>query len=103
MVQELASKIKNDPEYELMVENPLNMVCFRFHPESIRDEPTLNTMNESILHEINATGETFLTHTRIKGAYVIRLVAGQTYLEKEHLLDVWKLVRETCYKIYRDE
>ena len=103
MVQELASKIKNDPEYELMVENPLNMVCFRFHPVGINDEVKLNTMNERILHEINATGETFLTHTRIKGAYVIRLVAGQTYLEKEHLLDVWKLVRETCYKIYRDE
>jgi len=103
MVQKLASDIKNDPEFELMVENPLNMVCFRFHPESIRDEPTLNTMNERILHEINATGETFLTHTRIKGAYAIRLVAGQTYLEKEHLRDVWKIVRETCYEIYRNE
>jgi len=103
MVQELATHIKKDPEFELIVENPLNMICFRFHPDCINDETTLDTMNERILHEINASGETFLTHTRINGAFVIRLVAGQTYLEKEHLQDVWKLIKETCYKTYKGE
>jgi len=103
MVQELIIEIENDPEFELMSDSPLNMICFRFHPGSINDEPTLNTMNEKILQKINATGETFLTHTRIRGTYVIRLVAGQTYLEKEHLQEVWQLIRKTCYDILKDE
>ncbi len=103
MVQDLIIEIKNDPEFELMTENPLNMICFRFHPVSIKDETTLNDMNEKILQKINATGETFLTHTRINDAYVIRLVAGQTYLEQKHLRDVWNLIRESCYNIYQNE
>jgi aromatic-L-amino-acid decarboxylase len=103
MVQELASDIKKDPDFELIVENPLNMLCFRFRPGNIGDEPTLNTINEKILQKINATEETFLTHTRIRGTYVIRLVAGQTYLEKEHLQEVWQLIRKTCYDILKNE
>ena len=103
MVQELTLEIKNDPDFELMTENPLNMICFRFHPGKIKDETALNDLNEKILQNINSTGETFLTHTRINGVYVIRLVAGQTYVEKEHLQDVWKLVRTTCFEMYKNE
>jgi aromatic-L-amino-acid decarboxylase len=103
MVQELAIDIKKDPDFELIVENPLNMLCFRFHPGNINDESTLNSMNEKILQNINASGQTFLTHTRIRGTYVIRLVAGQTYLEKEHLQEVWQLIRKTCYDILKNE
>jgi aromatic-L-amino-acid decarboxylase len=103
MVQELAREIKKDQDFELIVENPLNMVCFRFHPGNINDESTLNSMNEKILQNINASGQTFLTHTRIRGTYVIRLVAGQTYLEKEHLQEVWQLIRKTCYDILKNE
>jgi aromatic-L-amino-acid decarboxylase len=103
MVQELATDIKKDPDFELVVENPLNMVCFRFNPGIINEENALNSMNERILHNINATGQTFLTHTRIRGIYVIRLVAGQTYLEKEHLREVWQLIRKISYDILKDE
>ena len=103
MVQELIMEIKNDPEFELIIENPLNMICFRFHPSSIKDENILNNVNEKILQNINATGETFLTHTKIRGTYVIRLVAGQTYLEKEHLQEVWQLIRKTCYDLLKNE
>ncbi len=103
MVQELAMDIKNEPDFELVLENPLNMVCFRFHPGSIKDENILNNMNEKILQKINTTGKTFLTHTRIRETYVIRLVAGQTYLEKEHLQEIWQLIRKTCYDILKNE
>ena len=103
MIQELARDIKQDPDFELIVENPLNMLCFRFHPGNINDESTLNTLNEKIQQNINASGQTFLTHTRIRGTYVIRLVAGQTYLEKEHLQEVWQLIRKTCYDILKNE
>jgi aromatic-L-amino-acid decarboxylase len=103
MVQELATDIKKNPDFELVVENPLNMICFRFNPGIINEENALNSMNERILHNINATGQTFLTHTRIRGIYVIRLVAGQTYLEKEHLREVWQLIRKISYDILKDE
>jgi aromatic-L-amino-acid decarboxylase len=100
MVQALSSEIAKEPDFEIMVPNPLNMVCFRFHPANIQDNKRLNNLNQKILKEINATGETFMTHTKVKGVFIIRLVAGQTYLEKEQLDSVWKLIKNTCYKIY---
>jgi aromatic-L-amino-acid decarboxylase len=103
MVQELAGDINKDPDFELIVENPLNMICFRFNPGNTSDENKLNSLNERILQNINATGQTFLTHTRIKGTYVIRLVAGQTYLEKTHLQEVWQLIRKTSYDLLKNE
>jgi aromatic-L-amino-acid decarboxylase len=103
MVRELSAVIKNDPDFEIMVENPLNMLCFRFHPADIQEEKELNQLNQNILHQINDSGETFLTHTRIGGAFAIRLVAGQTYLEQNHLDSAWELIKKTCYKTYRNE
>jgi aromatic-L-amino-acid decarboxylase len=103
MVQNLSFEIDNDPDFEIVVKNPLNMLCFRFHPREIQDNETLNRLNQKILHQVNDTGETFLTHTKIKNQFVIRLVAGQTYLEKEHLDSVWSLIKSTSYKVYNNE
>jgi aromatic-L-amino-acid decarboxylase len=103
MVQELSFEINNEPDFEIMAENPLNMVCFRFHPKDIHDDASLNVLNQNIVQELNDTGETFITHTKVNGAYVIRLVAGQTYIEKVHLDTVWNLIKHTCYKIYGNE
>ena len=103
LVQELARDIKKEPDFELVMENPLNMICFRFHPGNLNNENKLNSLNERILQKINATGQTFLTHTRIGDTFVIRLVAGQTNLEKEHLQEVWQLIRKSSYDLLKDE
>jgi len=103
MIQDISDEIDHNPDFEMMVKNPLNMLCFRFHPHKIQDNETLNTLNQKILNQINDTGETFLTHTKIKDQFVIRLVAGQTYLEKKHLDSVWDLIKRICYKVYNNE
>jgi len=103
MIQDLSAEISKEPDFEIMVDNPLNMLCFRFHPKGNDQEEALNILNQKILQEVNDTGETFLTHTKFKSTFIIRLVAGQTYLEKEHLDSVWNLIKNTCYKIHRNE
>ena len=102
MSQELTSIIENDPDFELMATNPLNMICFRFHPGNLNDEEKLNILNQEIIRQVNASGKTYLTHTRIKDAFVIRLVPGQTYLEKKHLETSWDLIYRICKKVYEN-
>lgn len=99
MVQDQSLILDKDPDFEIMVQSPLNMICFRFHPENLNDEAALNEVNRKILEEVNKSGDTFLTHTKINGKYTIRLVAGQTYLEKEHLDSVWSLIKSKSYKV----
>ena len=48
----------------------------------MEDPDELNRLNETLLEEINNTGELFLTHTRINGLYTLRMVTGQTYVEE---------------------
>ena len=102
LVQDQYLILDKNPDFEIMVQSPLNMICFRFHPESLNDENSLNNLNKKILEEINRSGDTFLTHTKINGKYTIRLVAGQTYFEKEHLDSAWSLIRKTSYKVFEN-
>jgi aromatic-L-amino-acid decarboxylase len=102
MAQDLSAVILNDPDFELMLNNPLNMICFRFHPQNFSDKNNLDILNQKIMQQVNASGETFLTHTKVNGRFAIRLVPGQTYLEKRHLDATWDLIRNISYKIYRN-
>ena len=95
MAQELARTIDNSTEFELMAPVPLNTICFRYRPEELDDLEKINTINEELLGHLNASGKLFATHTRLDGAYVIRLVIGQTEVEERHVDEAWEFICET--------
>ncbi|HEM49409.1 MAG TPA: aspartate aminotransferase family protein, partial [Caldithrix sp.] len=99
LAEELERKMKEHPEFELMTRRNINLVCFRYHPKNIGAEYELDQLNESILHKLNATGKIYLTHTRIKNHYVIRLIIGQTYVTREHVEKAWQLICSTIKNI----
>jgi aromatic-L-amino-acid decarboxylase len=73
------------PGMELATEPFLNFSCFRYVPHGQRDPGELNRVNGELLKEINQHGRIFLTHTKVGGLYTLRMVIGQTYVEKEHV------------------
>ncbi len=94
----LESKIAADPQFELLAPCELNMVVFRYTNPDLSEED-LNRLNESILTSINKSGEAYITHTKVNSKYVIRIVTGQTYLEKRHVEKVWSLVELHTQKV----
>ncbi len=92
MAQNLAIEIKNHPDFEILAPTHFNMICFRYHPKG-KNEAALNQLNEQLLQALNDTGKVYLTHTKIKGKYTLRLVIGQTYMEQRHVDKVWGLVQ----------
>ena len=42
---------------------------------------------------VNATGEAFLSHTRLGGRYAIRLSIGNPRTERRHVERAWELIR----------
>jgi aromatic-L-amino-acid decarboxylase len=80
-----AEKIKASGNFELVLPPFLNFSCFRYKPPHIQDETQLNQLNEVLVQRINESGHLYLTHTKIKGKYVIRMVIGQTYVEQKHI------------------
>lgn len=84
----LASQIEQTPHFELLTPQKLNMVVFRYNPPG-KSVEELNTLNETILTQINQSGKAYVTHTKVNGLYGIRVVLGQTRLEKKHVEDLW--------------
>jgi aromatic-L-amino-acid decarboxylase len=71
------------------------MICFRFNPGN-QDNIQLNALNQRILRRVNDSGKVFMTHTKIRDKFTIRLVAGQTYVEKRHIEHAWDLLQEAA-------
>ncbi len=91
--RDLANKIALDPNWELMQDTQFNMIVCRYVPEWISDPETLNKINEVLLNSINSSGEAYMTHTKLNDKYVLRVVFGQTYLEKTDVENMWAIMQ----------
>jgi aromatic-L-amino-acid decarboxylase len=80
-----AGWVMESADFELLKEPPLNLVCFRLRGE---DRP-----NEVLLERLNAEGKVFLTHTRVKDRYWLRLSVGQTHTQERHVREAWEVLR----------
>jgi len=58
----------------------------------LRDNDSLNRLNEKLNHRLNDTGKMYLTHTVIEGKYVLRMVTSQTNVTREHIQRAWELI-----------
>jgi aromatic-L-amino-acid decarboxylase len=87
---DLAAKVERHPDFQLMAPAPLSTVCFRYSPK--RSDSDLNDLNQKLLKVVNQSGKVYLTHTRLNGNFVIRLVVGQTYQLKEDIDKAWNVI-----------
>jgi aromatic-L-amino-acid decarboxylase len=56
-------------------------------------------VNQTILDRLNASGDLYLTQTRLSGALVLRMVVGQTWTERRHVVRAWELIRRTAAEV----
>ena len=96
LAKDLAKKIKYSPDFVLFEPQHLNVVCFRYQPDHIASAEKINVMNQKLLQKLNESGKIFLTHTKIKGLITLRMVIAQTYVEKRHVENAWKQIKETA-------
>jgi len=99
LARELSETISQDEEFELMAPVTLNLVCFRHRPKGVTDEDELNKINEDLLKRINKSGKAYMTHTKIDGKFVIRMVVAQTNVAKVHVVNAWKLVLSSKFRV----
>ncbi len=86
-----ASLVEDSPDLELMAPVPFALVCFRACPAGVAD---LDALNEQIMNEINASGEAYLSHTKLNGKVTLRLSVGSIRVEERHLRKVWRLLND---------
>jgi len=102
LAHELAGWIEASPDFELMAPVPLGLVCLRYNPANAElGDARLDQLNAALLSAVNATRRVHLTHTRLAGRYVIRVAIGQRQTEREHVTELWNLLRESAAGLER--
>ncbi len=89
--------------FELLFPPVLNFTALRLKPTLEHlDTESLNQLNRTFLQVINDSGRAFLSHTVVDGRYVIRVLIGQTYVEKRHVDELLDLLI-TSAKVVLDQ
>ncbi len=94
LAQLLVQWIDESPNFERMAPTPFSLVCFRAHPKGIDDEAELEALNERIMNAINAEGHFFLSHTKLRGAFTLRVAIGNLRTTEQDIRDLWEEVQE---------
>ncbi|MBD3414264.1 MAG: aminotransferase class V-fold PLP-dependent enzyme [Candidatus Aminicenantes bacterium] len=97
LAQFVKSEIDADPHFELMAPVPLSLVCFRLNDG--RSDKELDQLNRKLLEYLNQTGQLHLTHTTLKGKYVIRLCVGTWTTDEKDVKKSWQLIQKKAQEI----
>ena len=79
------SWVREEPGWEVCAPRHFSLVCFR--REAIDEE------NEALLERANASGEIFISHTKLDGRYVLRLAIGNMRTTEADVRRAWDVLR----------
>ena len=92
LARRFASWVDASPDFECLAPVPFSVVCFRARPAI--EHGDLDRLNERILEAGNASGEIFISHTRLNNQYALRLAIGNLHTTEAHVYRAWELLQE---------
>jgi aromatic-L-amino-acid decarboxylase len=54
----------------------------------------LDKLNEKLMNKINASGEAYLSHTKLNDKFTLRFSIGNIRVEERHIEKVWNLLNK---------
>jgi aromatic-L-amino-acid decarboxylase len=77
--------VEDEPGWELCAPRPFSLVCFRREGS--------DALNEAIMERVNASGEIFVSHTKLDGRFVLRLAIGSSRTTEADVALAWDVLR----------
>ena len=105
--RKLADLIQADSNFQLLAPVPFSTVVFQFRPQTFArsdgtwSETEVNDVNERLLNAVNQTGEAFLSHTKLRGKFGIRVAIGNLKTNWEDVAETWKLIQKEADTLQR--
>ncbi len=107
--QRFAAAVDADPDWERLAPVPFSTVCFRYRPRRLagrEEEPDvrawLDEVNARLMDAVNRTGRVFLSHTRLRDRFTIRLAIGNLRTQPRHVDLAWDLLRSAAADVDDD-
>jgi aromatic-L-amino-acid decarboxylase len=85
-----ATWVDASDRFERVAPVPFSVVCFRLRGEASDEQ------HQRVLDAINASGEVFLSHTKLDGRYVLRLAIGNLKTTERHVARAWELLNSAA-------
>ncbi len=96
-----AGWIDASTRFERLAPVPFSVVCFRACPAELDDDPpALDELNARLLDAVNATGDVFLSHTRLEGRFALRLAVGHIRTTERHVARAWELLEQHLTRLH---
>jgi aromatic-L-amino-acid/L-tryptophan decarboxylase len=89
MAREFADWVDQSEDFERLAPVPFSLVCFRARPRNVSNQADLDTLNESLMNEVNRRGKVYLSHTKLAGKLTLRLAIGNIRTTREHVKLAW--------------
>jgi aromatic-L-amino-acid decarboxylase len=93
LAREFAGWVADAGGFELLA--PVNFSTVVFRARATLSE-NADAQNAAILEAVNDSGEIFLSHTRVRGAYALRLAIGNIRTEETHVRRAWALITQAA-------
>jgi aromatic-L-amino-acid decarboxylase len=94
LAQLFAAWVDEDDNFERLAPVPFSVVCFRARPCDVPlRESEIDALNERLMASVNASGEIFISHTRVNGVMALRLAIGNLRTTESHVTRAWELLR----------
>jgi aromatic-L-amino-acid decarboxylase len=85
LAEQFEGWVRDEPGWELCAPRPFSVVCFR--REGSDEE------SGALLERVNASGEVFLSATRLNGRFVLRLAVGNARTTEDDVRLAWDVLR----------
>ena len=106
MAEQLAAEVDANPDFERLAPVPFSTVCLRWRPAALAGREheleigaRLDVANERLMAAVNATGEIFLSHTRLRDRFAIRVAIGNLRTEPRHVARAWALLQAEAARL----
>ena len=86
LAERFAALVAADPAFEVWEHHPFGLVCFRPRHGDVL----------ALMERVNATGELYLSHTKVHGEPVLRMAIGAPTTTAAHVDAAWSVIREAA-------
>jgi aromatic-L-amino-acid decarboxylase len=100
LAERFAGWVERSPDFEVLAPVPFSTVCFRYRPASLvgrEDEPQvaaeLDRLNLALMDAVNRSGEVFLSHSRLRDRFTIRMAMANLRASDDDMDRVWAVLR----------
>jgi len=89
----LENEVRREPHWKIVAPVRLQTLVLRHEPPGL-DAAKVDSRTRQLADAVNASGRAYLTPALIEGRWALRISLGSANTEREHVEDLWRLLRE---------